>query len=495
MVVVGMGTALCIQVWRIPWKRWWENKLVFYWPDVALSAVCFCALAVAVLAVYCQRTWQRRIVGLVAALLLLLAAVGLHAGIVSKDWLLIIDWQRYVPDSKALLRLASSATLTDIVWIYLLSFAQFAVVSWLALQVLVPVTAPSRLANATKLAGIASVFILVLELSVVFIEMLNPTSWPAEQLPSSNAREALLSILVRHEELNPESVSTDQLRANGSESAAEGVADLFRQVDELLRNEQVTWLDSRFRNAKFPDIAEYLKHNGLVRNFGRSLYAQACADWAVGRRTEAIEHDLTCLRLGHASQVRSTLVDCLVGIAIEGIAIEHLSSIREEVDPSEICLIATQLRTIAASREPVELLLARDAAFTERSNGWRARLWYVAHRLTKTPMEHEEAAVFTLQKRDTRLALLQVDFALRAYQKKHGEFPQCLAVLAPEELPEVPGDPFTSGPLIYRNAVDGFVLYSVGRDGIDNGGKFGKYSDFYGKDIDIDLDGWTRGSE
>jgi hypothetical protein len=38
-------------------------------------------------------------------------------------------------------------------------------------------------------------------------------------------------------------------------------------------------------------------------------------------------------------------------------------------------------------------------------------------------------------------------------------------------MPKLPDDPFGHGPFIYRCVEDRFLLYSVGRDGIDDGGK------------------------
>ncbi|HYW79334.1 MAG TPA: hypothetical protein VE890_07130, partial [Thermoguttaceae bacterium] len=59
---------------------------------------------------------------------------------------------------------------------------------------------------------------------------------------------------------------------------------------------------------------------------------------------------------------------------------------------------------------------------------------------------------------------------IRCYRLETGELPDTLADLMPDYLSEVPEDPFSSSPLIYRRAGDEYVLYSVGKDGIDDGG-------------------------
>jgi len=61
--------------------------------------------------------------------------------------------------------------------------------------------------------------------------------------------------------------------------------------------------------------------------------------------------------------------------------------------------------------------------------------------------------------------------ALKRYQLKHGNYPADLNSLVPEFLPAVPLDPVDGQPLRYRRNADGtFLLYSVGENGVDDGG-------------------------
>jgi hypothetical protein len=64
-----------------------------------------------------------------------------------------------------------------------------------------------------------------------------------------------------------------------------------------------------------------------------------------------------------------------------------------------------------------------------------------------------------------------VAIALKRYQLQHGTWPVDLKTLVPDFLSEVPRDPVDGLPLRYRANADGaFTLYSVGFDGVDNGG-------------------------
>ncbi|HEX7448492.1 MAG TPA: hypothetical protein VF306_13150 [Pirellulales bacterium] len=61
--------------------------------------------------------------------------------------------------------------------------------------------------------------------------------------------------------------------------------------------------------------------------------------------------------------------------------------------------------------------------------------------------------------------------AIERFRLRHGALPKALDSLAPDLLPEVPLDPFDGQPLRYRVDEAGYRVYSVGLDGIDQGGQ------------------------
>lgn len=61
--------------------------------------------------------------------------------------------------------------------------------------------------------------------------------------------------------------------------------------------------------------------------------------------------------------------------------------------------------------------------------------------------------------------------ALKRYQLRHGRLPASLVELTPDLMKAVPTDPMDGRPLRYRpNSAGSFLLYSVGDDGVDDGG-------------------------
>ena len=72
---------------------------------------------------------------------------------------------------------------------------------------------------------------------------------------------------------------------------------------------------------------------------------------------------------------------------------------------------------------------------------------------------------------DANLRLAQTAIALEQFRLAEGRLPEHLAELAPQFLPAVPADPFDGQPLRYHRLDTGYVVYSVGRDKQDDGGR------------------------
>ena len=66
----------------------------------------------------------------------------------------------------------------------------------------------------------------------------------------------------------------------------------------------------------------------------------------------------------------------------------------------------------------------------------------------------------------------QVAFAMAAYRLENGRYPAKLDELAPKYLPAVPGDLFSGKALIYRPEGRGYLFYSFGVNGKDDGGRW-----------------------
>lgn len=70
-----------------------------------------------------------------------------------------------------------------------------------------------------------------------------------------------------------------------------------------------------------------------------------------------------------------------------------------------------------------------------------------------------------------RIDMARIMLAVERYRLAHGSVPGTLDQVVPVYLATIPEDPFSRAPLRYRRMDRGFVVYSVGEDGRDDGGK------------------------
>jgi len=70
-----------------------------------------------------------------------------------------------------------------------------------------------------------------------------------------------------------------------------------------------------------------------------------------------------------------------------------------------------------------------------------------------------------------RVRLAATATAVERFRLLHGQSPGELNELVPQYLSAVPSDPFDGQPLRYHRLAKGYVIYSLGRDGHDDGGR------------------------
>ena len=72
---------------------------------------------------------------------------------------------------------------------------------------------------------------------------------------------------------------------------------------------------------------------------------------------------------------------------------------------------------------------------------------------------------------NARLRTVRVGLAIERYRLANGKLPENLAELVPAYLDTVPKDPFDGQELRYKRIEKGYVVYSIGEDGSDDGGE------------------------
>jgi hypothetical protein len=137
--------------------------------------------------------------------------------------------------------------------------------------------------------------------------------------------------------------------------------------------------------------------------------------------------------------------------------------------------VLTRLIAVDRGREPYAAVAERDRRWTAASSTWRSRFAAAIEpwQCTLTGETNDSDYRWVLDQRDARLRLLIADLAVRLHLCEQGKLPTDLRELVPRDLPAVPVDPFSGKPVVYRVEGDDFLVYCVGQDGKDDGGRFG----------------------
>ena len=70
-----------------------------------------------------------------------------------------------------------------------------------------------------------------------------------------------------------------------------------------------------------------------------------------------------------------------------------------------------------------------------------------------------------------QLEMTKLGFALAEFYAERGSYPAELAELAPKFVAKIPKDVFNAAELHYKREGGGCLLYSVGMNGVDEGGR------------------------
>ena len=151
--------------------------------------------------------------------------------------------------------------------------------------------------------------------------------------------------------------------------------------------------------------------------------------------------------------------------------------LRLQLDPPGTATGGCQRRACAFdSRGPRPgAVVERDRMWVRNSEAWRSRLGFALAAWGRPGMTHPEDSDyrFMFDQRDATLRLLILDLAVRLYRDEQGHVPADLQDLVPRYLPSIPLDPFSGEAMIYRIQDRDFLVYSLGRDRTDNGGRIG----------------------
>ena len=163
-------------------------------------------------------------------------------------------------------------------------------------------------------------------------------------------------------------------------------------------------------------------------------------------------------------------IDRLVGVACNGFGWEYLYSLPDSLPSEEFIRIVKELARIESQIEPFDELNYRDKVWNQHGFGWVVHLQQDLEHVFDDRLKDRLRMIYNREL--ACLRLLQIEFALRAWRKENQDWPPALERLVPDYLLLIPSDPYSEGnPLKYVRTDNGYFLYSVGANGLDELGK------------------------
>jgi len=222
-------------------------------------------------------------------------------------------------------------------------------------------------------------------------------------------------------------------------------------------------MDSTLTNAG-------IDHLGGMKRLAQLLTTEGRLSEMEDRPAEAARSYVDAIRFGNELSRGGFLVTRLVGVACEAIGCAPLAKVVPELSREDARIILSELEKVDAGRVTWAEVLRGEQYFVRYQLRGRMNpmLWVWGWWQSRGSKEKAEARHNMVIARER---LLVTELGLRCYQSEQGRAPASLEQLVPKYLQRVAMDPFSDKPIIYRPQGTNWVLYSVGVDGVDDGGK------------------------
>lgn len=392
-------------------------------------------------------TWPTRWYGWVARVAALSIVAGALAGRITEK-VMPFDPQYYV----AQFVFAMALPLTVAVWAALLrrTFSALYFANWLERT-----CRAGALVTSLAIAGL---------LLVGYLALNNDPGMPQEPIPQPNGYDELAKV-------------ADRFVAPASVNMTDPWQQTELQISQLLREtaQSREWAKSVARlpsaaplaNSYDEQEAYWEPHINAALHLANAWHAEAILAARRGDRSESVQALWNILELCCVQRQGGLVHEHIRALYSEYRALEAFRDLPGWPHDPEYHALVPRLLELETRLEPFTACEIRNSRW-ERHIDWTCRIEYLLNDSIPT---HETTRTGVMSY-SGHMRLTVTELALSKYQAEHGTYPERLEQLVPEILTAVPEDPFGDEPLKYRRAGAGYVLYSVGADGRDNGGLF-----------------------
>jgi hypothetical protein len=249
-----------------------------------------------------------------------------------------------------------------------------------------------------------------------------------------------------------------------------------------------------------------LPHLTPLKELARALQARVMLQAEDNNVTGAVNDMVTLYRFGaHIAEGPKLIIEKLVGINVKSFSIRAAFSILDEkmIDADLMKNLQNQLGQLLTNQnEPFDIRgekihmqgqIETDPRAAPFKPYLKSALEYYDTMAVKTPWQlHNEPAqsppsdnplttdmtkIIEIEYRSrTDTQALITTLAVMRYRSDKGGYPASLPELVPAGyIKELPTDPFSNNPLVYKQTRESFTLYSFGADYDDNGGQPSKW--------------------
>lgn len=214
--------------------------------------------------------------------------------------------------------------------------------------------------------------------------------------------------------------------------------------------------------------AEFDRTSNL-RQLGRVLAASGRNHLESGDLDGAVDDYFQVVQLGDATMHGGVMLHEMMGAAIQGAGFQGLRELTPQLDAAACQELERRLLKLDAEEEAFDDIALREWRSFQKRTPWAAR--WTLMQVPQLWEQSRQAAEWAYLRSQAWRQLLRTHLALRRFWLAERKYPETLDELNPAFLPAAPLDPFSGRSLVYRPTPEGYRLYSVGQDGVDDGGK------------------------
>ena len=229
--------------------------------------------------------------------------------------------------------------------------------------------------------------------------------------------------------------------------------------------------------ARFPDpdphvedFTKWLRELAYMELLAVRLRAEGRLYEMDNRVADAAKSYADAIHFGNEVSRGGFIIGRVVGMHIEGWGATSLSKLVPKLNSQDARMVLDELAKIERRRVTWEEVRQNESQLRKR----HFIEWFHPIELTRWLWQTRgiaRRAELNHKKQLAHLRLLMAELAVRCYQSEQGHVPTGLKDLVPKYLQQVPPDPLSGSPMLYHLHGTNWLLYSVGEDGVDDGGR------------------------